>query len=418
LTQPLMNRKLLAALEVFMSRTIDMSVKLGDITFKNPFIVGAGPTVKSVDQIKAAEQNGWAGVSFKLAIDPFPYINWPPRYRWLNKQKIHIFTAETRLTAEQALTLLEGARKNTSEIVLIPTITYDGRDREGWVRMAKRFEEAGAHAIELNMCCPNMSFNVQATGSESEEATGASLGSDLTALPKVVKLITAAIRVPVIVKLTPEGGLIAQAAEACMAAGAAAVGSTANRLGIPDIDIRNPMATIYRLQENITLGCISGPWLRPLGMRDTYEMRFHLGKGPFIIGSGGVRDLQSAVQQIMLGADAVWICTETMIRGFGWLPKLLDELKGYMSEMGYKSIGDFRDLLLKNIKTSQELTVHDGYAEVDLEKCTACGLCWKIGHCPAISHPEETTTIDRELCLACSTCVDICPQKAIRMVKL
>ena len=401
-----------------MKSSVDLSVRLGDITFKNPFIVGAGPTVKTVDQIKAAEDSGWAGVSFKLAIDPFPYINWPPRYRWLRREKIHMFTAETRLKTDQALKLLEEARKGTSEIVLIPTITYDGKDREGWVRMAKRFEDAGAHAVELNMCCPNMSFNVQTTGGESEEATGASLGSDLVALPKVVRLITEAIGVPIIVKLTPEGGLIAQAAEASLSAGAAAVGSTANRLGVPDIDIRNPMGTIYRLQENITLGCISGPWLRPLGMRDTYEMRFHLGKQPFIIGSGGVRDLQSAVQQIMVGADAVWICTETMLRGFDWLPKLLEELQSYMAEMGYGSIADFRDILLKNIKTSQELTVHDGYAEVDLDKCNACGLCWKIGHCCAISHPEDRTTIDRQSCIACSTCVDICPQKAIRMVKV
>jgi dihydroorotate dehydrogenase/Pyruvate/2-oxoacid:ferredoxin oxidoreductase delta subunit len=400
------------------SKSVDLSVRMGDITFKNPFIVGAGPTAKTVDQIKAAEDSGWAGVSFKLAIDPFPYINWPPRYRWLRREKIHMFTAETRLKTDQALKLLEEARKTTSELVLIPTITYDGKDREGWVKMAKRFEDAGAHAVELNMCCPNMSFNVQATGGESQEATGASLGSDLVALPKVVKLITEAIGVPIIVKLTPEGGLIAQAAEASLAAGAAAVGSTANRLGIPDIDIRDPMGTIYRLQENITLGCISGPWLRPLGMRDTYEMRFHLGEKPFIIGSGGVRDLQSAVQQIMVGADAVWICTETMLRGFDWLPKLLEELQSYMAEMGYRSIGDFRDLLLKNIKTSQELTVHEGYAEVDLDKCNACGLCWKIGHCCAISHPKDRTTIDRQACIACSTCVDLCPQKAIRMVKV
>jgi dihydroorotate dehydrogenase/Pyruvate/2-oxoacid:ferredoxin oxidoreductase delta subunit len=400
------------------SRSVDLSVRMGDISLKNPFIVGAGPTAKTVDQIKAAEDSGWAGVSFKLAIDPFPYINWPPRYRWLRKEKIHIFTAETRLKTDSALKLLEEARKTTSEIVLIPTITYDGKDREGWVRMAKRFEDAGAHAVELNMCCPNMSFNVQATGGESEEATGASLGSDLVALPKVVKLITEAVGVPIIVKLTPEGGLIAQAAAASLAAGAAAVGSTANRLGVPDIDIRDPMGTIYRLQENITLGCISGPWLRPLGMRDTYEMRFHLGEKPFIIGSGGVRDLQSAVQQIMVGADAVWICTETMLRGFDWLPKLLEEMESYMAEMGYGKIGDFRDLLLKNIKTSQELTVYDGYAEVDLDRCNACGLCWQIGHCRAISHPDDRTTIDRQFCIACSTCVDICPQRAIQMVKV
>lgn len=89
-----------------------------------------------------------------------------------------------------------------------------------------------------------------------------------------------------------------------------------------------------------------------------------------------------------------------------------------MAEMGYERIGDFRDLLLKNIKTSQELTVYEGYAEVDLDKCNACGLCWKIGHCCAISHPDDRTTIGRKASIACSTCADICPQKAIHMVQV
>jgi len=397
--------------------SVDLSVRLGDVEFKNPFIVGAGPTVKTVDQILAAEQNGWAGVSFKLAIDPFPYINWPPRYRWLRREKAHMFTAESRLTADESLALLEEARKKTSDIVLIPTITYDGEDREGWVRLARRFQDAGAHVIELNMCCPNMSFNVETTGSESKEATGASLGSDLKALPEVVRLITRALDVPVIVKLTPEGGKIALAAEASIGAGAAAVGNTANRLGIPDIDIHRPAGTIYRLQDHLTLGCLSGPWIRPLALRDTYEMRFRLGDRGFVIGSGGVSDMQSAVEQIMVGADAVWICTETMLRGFDWLPKLLDDLLSYMEEMGYRRIDDFKGILLDNIKTAADLTVYGGYAVVDYEKCNSCGLCWRIGHCHAITHPDGRTVIDLAECMACSTCADICPRGAIRMEK-
>jgi len=402
------------------SDTVDISVKMGDVKFRNPFIVGAGPTVKCLDHLRQAEDAGWAGASLKLAIEPFPYINWPPRYRWLRKNRLHIFSAEARLTPNESLKLLEEGRRVTKDLVLIPTITYDGEDDEGWAIMAKRFEGAGAHVIELNMCCPNMSFNLTTSGERTEKATGASLGSDLVELPRVVKRIVDAVKIPVIVKLTPEGGKIAQAAYQSLKAGAAAVGGVANRLGIPDIDIQDPMGTIYRLQDNITLGCLSGPWIRPLALRDTYEMRFFLNKmgmNSFVFGSGGVSDLSSAVQQIMVGADAVWICTETMLRGFNWLPKMIDDLKAYMRGMGYARIRDFRDLLHKNIKAATELTVYSGNAEVDLEKCNSCESCWNIGHCPAISHPGGVTTIAKELCLACSTCVDVCPRSALRMVK-
>lgn len=399
------------------SSSADLNVQLGSLSLRNPFLVGSGPTVKNVDQMRMAADNGWAGASIKLAIDPVPYLSFPPRYRWLKKEKIHIFTAEKRLTADEALSVVEQARSAVQDFAIIPTITYDGQDYEGWGRLARRFEEAGAHAVELNMCCPNMSFNLSSTGTSTEKSTGASLGNDLANLPRAVRSVVDAVSVPVIVKFSPEGNQLAAAGRVALDAGAAAVGHAGNRLGIPDIDITRPLDPVYRLQDQVTLGCISGPWLRPLALRDTYQMRHYLGPDAFIIGSGGISDLQSSVQQIMVGSDAVWICTETMIRGFDWLPRLLDKLVDYMRSMQFCTIGDMRDLLHQNIASAQELTIHDGYAAVDPDTCTNCGLCWKIGHCDAIRHDEGTTVIDPELCLACSTCVDVCPRSAIRMVE-
>ena len=411
--------------------SVDLSVNLKGVKFKNPFLVGSGPTVKNLDQIKAAADSGWAGASIKLAIDPFPYLNLPPRYRWLTREKIHIFTAEKRLKAEEALSLMEECRKVRDDFVVIPTLTFDGEDYEGWGTLARRFVNAGARIIELNMCCPNMSFNLASTGKETKKSTGASLGNDLENLPRVIRIVREAVSVPVIVKFFAEASTLSQSARLALEAGADAVGIAGNILGIPDIDIRRPRESIYRLQDQITLGCISGPWIRPVALKATYNIRKALGPKGFIIGSGGVTDLESAVQQIMVGSDMVWICTETMIRGFDWLPELLDGFEKYMAEMGYNSIRDFRDILLGNITSAQDLTIHSGYAEVDPVKCNACGLCQRIGHCDAIgddgggsksesksgSKSGGKAVINRDKCLACSTCIDICPRKAINMKK-
>lgn len=56
---------------------------------------------------------------------------------------------------------------------------------------------------------------------------------------------------------------------------------------------------------------------------------------------------------------------------------------------------------------------------VDLDLCTACGTCFRVG-CPAISQSEETnekgrhkSEIDPDLCTGCAICAQVCPAEAI-----
>jgi MinD superfamily P-loop ATPase len=52
-----------------------------------------------------------------------------------------------------------------------------------------------------------------------------------------------------------------------------------------------------------------------------------------------------------------------------------------------------------------------------MSKCTSCGLCQKVGHCYAIKSDNKKPVINIKDCLGCSTCVDVCPKKAVKMVK-
>ena len=160
-------------------RKIDilLPVEIAGVRFRNPFYVASGPTTMSVDQLVRIEETGWGGASLKLTIDPTPYINRYPRYSYYREDGILSFTTERRLTFEQGLQLMEAGRRATKEIALFSNITYSGEGVEGWVNMAKKFEQAGAHINELNMCCPNMSYNVELSeGKTSGPRTGASLG--------------------------------------------------------------------------------------------------------------------------------------------------------------------------------------------------------------------------------------------------
>ena len=351
-----------------MRRDNYLPVTVGGIEFKNPFYVASGPTTKSVRQLVRIEETGWAAASIKLTIDPAPYINRVPRYAVFKDRGALCFTAEKRLEFSQGLKLVEESKKVLNDLLLMANITYAGDlGAEGWVNMAKKFEDVGADIIELNMCCPNMSYNVQlSSGSDDSTAynTGASLGQHEAAVAEIVNEIKRSIKIPVFVKLTPEGGRIAQVAKTLYAAGADAVGGTANRLGIPPIDLDNPGMAAYHLQKEISMSCHSGGWLKPLSLRDTFEIRKVNGPEPRIMAAGGVRNYRDAIEMFMCGADLIGICSETLISGYDFIGGLISDLKKYMDEHGYRNTLEMRDLVVPEIKTAPELTLYEGYARI------------------------------------------------------
>lgn len=351
-----------------MAKDLYLPVEIAGLTFKNPFYVASGPTTKSVKQLVRIEQTGWAAASIKLTIDPYPYINRKPRYAVFKDRNALCFTAEKRLDTEEGLALIDGAKKHLSELLLMANITYAGDDGvEGWVRMAKRFEDVGADIIELNMCCPNMSYNLEVSGGDDTSCTiktGASLGQHEEEVAEIIRAIKSQVRIPLFVKLTPEGGRIAQISKALYEAGADSVGGTANRLAIPPIDLDHPGKSAYHLQNEISMSCHSGQWLKPLALRDTYEMRKLNGPGPRIHAAGGIRNASDAAEIMMCGADLVGICSETLMNGYDIVNGIVSDLKDYMASHGYATTRDMRDLVVPEVRTAADLTLRDGFARI------------------------------------------------------
>lgn len=374
-------------------RNFDLPVEIGGVKFRNPFYVASGPTTKSVEQLKVIEECGWGAASIKLTIDPAPYINRKPRYAIFKDRNALCFTVEKRLTFEQGLKLMVDAKKELKgDLKLFANITYAGDDgAAGWVNMAKKFEEAGADVIELNMCCPNMSFNLQlSSGDENASAkkTGASLGQNAEAVSEIVRAIKKEISIPLFVKLTPEGGQIAKVATALYAAGADAVGGTSNRMAIPPINIEEPNRAPYHLQDEISMSCHCGSWVKPLALRDTYEIRKVNGPEGKIMMAGGIRNWHDAIEMFMCGADMIGICSETLISGYDFIGDLIDGVRDFMQSHGYKTTRDMRDLIVPHVRSAQDVTLYHGYAHIKENLAAPCkGTC--PAHVPAQAYVHK-----------------------------
>lgn len=349
-------------------KDIRIPVTVGGVTFKNPFFVASGPTTKSVKQLIRIEETGWAAASIKLSIDPAPYINRKPRYSLFKDRDALAFTAEKRLTFQEGLQLIRDAKPHLHDLILMANITYAGdAGVDGWVNMAKKFEEAGADIIELNMCCPNMSYNVEMTsggGCTAKKQTGASMGQQADVAAEICRAVKNAISIPLFVKLTPEGGQIAKVAKALYEAGADAVGGTGNRLGMPPIDIDDPGKAFYHLQKEISMGCHCGKWLKPLAQRDTYEIRKVCGMEAPIMAAGGITDWRDAVEMILCGGTLLGVCAETLISGYDICRPMIAGLDKYMQEHGYTDLSQMRGLVVPEVRTASDVTIFAGYAKI------------------------------------------------------
>ncbi len=190
--------------------------------------------------------------------------------------------------------------------------------------VAGRMAAAGVAAIELNLSCPHA------------RGVGAEIGSTPDMVEAVCKAVKASVKIPVFAKLTPNTSSIASLAKAAEAGGAD---------GVVAINTLKAMAICPELARPVLsnkVGGLSGPAVKPVGVRCVYEI-FEAVDIP-IIGAGGVSSANDALEYIMAGASAVQIGTAVWTAGTAVFSGICDGLIAFMSANGYRSVEEMRGI--------------------------------------------------------------------------
>jgi len=203
----------------------------------------------------------------------------------------------------------------------IPVIgSIFGSNSKEFLILAKKMQEFGADAIELNMSCPHA------------KGYGLELGSD----PKIVEDITLKvkkeIKIPVFVKISPNLMNISEIAKAAEDGKADAIVAinTVKAMKI-DIDLKRPV-----LANKI--GGYSGKAIKPIGVRCVYDIAQNV-KIP-IIGVGGITSGEDAIEYIMAGATALQVGTGLYNRGINIFGKINKEIIDWMKKNKIEKITD------------------------------------------------------------------------------
>ena len=153
--------------------------------------------------------------------------------------------------------------------------------------------------IEVNISCPNVANR------------GLVFACDPLSAAKVIALVREKLPrdIPIFAKLSPDVTDIVEIARACVKAGADGLTMINTLLGmVIDTDLLRPKVA------GVT-GGLSGPAIRPVAVRAIWQVRAAMLEGRIptvpIIGVGGVRTGDDALQLVAAGASAIQVGTAT-----------------------------------------------------------------------------------------------------------
>ena len=167
-----------------------------------------------------------------------------------------------------------------------------GATIEEYVEVTQRFDDSPIDGIEINISCPNV------------KEGGLSFGNYPDMSARVGAACRAVTDKPLITKLSPNQTDIAANARACINAGSDGLAVINTIMGMA-IDVETGRPIIGNVQ-----GGLSGPAIRPIALLKVHQVYQEAGpRGIPIIGQGGIRTYQDAIEFLLAGATTIGLGT-------------------------------------------------------------------------------------------------------------
>ena len=296
-----------------------LSVNLNGLELKNPIMTASGTYGY------ASEYNDFIDVS-KLGSVVTKAISLNPR-----AGNRHLRITETRAGMINSIGL-ENVGIDKFLEVKVPELTENnidyvmnvaGSTLEEYVQVAKKCDENGVKAIELNVSCPNVKSGCL------------EFGTDENSLYELVSAVRAVYNGFLIVKLTPNVTSIEKLGIAAEKAGANAV-SAINTLKGTSIKIERVRG---KFVKTIVQGGYSGIGIKPVAIGAVCRLSKVINIP--IIGIGGIETLDDVLEFFAAGAEAVQVGTANFTHP-ETAEKLVDELEEYITKNGFESLDELK----------------------------------------------------------------------------
>lgn len=303
---------------------MDLSVKYLGLELRNPLIVGSSGLTDSVKKIVDLEKFGAGAVVIKSIFEEEITMEYekvlaeeaPSRYKDDYLDYFDYKIKEQNITNYIKLISDAKAKVNIPVIASINCISS-----HEWTYFAKKIEDAGADALELNL------FVLPSTLEKNLDEI------DHIYL-EIINDVKNLVNIPISIKISYYFSNLGRAINVLSKTGVKGI-VLFNRFYSPDIDIDKmevvPTNVFSSPQELST----SLRWIGIMANRVKCDLA----------ASTGVHDGQAVIKQLLAGADAVQMVSALYKNGPEYLQKVIEEVESWMNDKGFNSINDFKGKL-------------------------------------------------------------------------
>jgi dihydroorotate dehydrogenase (fumarate) len=302
---------------------VDLTTTYLGLRLKNPFVASSSPLTDKLETVLQMQEAGVAAVVLPSLFEEQVINESWKLHRDLLRGSEQFYEALTYLPDTGRYSIgpekyVERLRK-VKEAAQIPVLgSLNGVTTGGWIEYAKKIEQAGADALEINL------YDVVT----NPDLTGSSLETNHITL---VRDIRAQVKIPIAVKLSPFYTSLPNFAMRLAEAGADGL-VLFNRFYQPDFDLET-----LEVAPNLVLS-------------NSNEMRLPLrwvailyGRIPVDLGlTSGVHTAKDLVKALMAGASAAMVTSELLHHGIARITDILTDLQTWLEEHEYESVAQLK----------------------------------------------------------------------------
>jgi dihydroorotate dehydrogenase (fumarate) len=319
---------------------VDLSCKYLGLQLKNPIVVGSSGLTSSLENLRSISRLGAGAVVLKsifeeqiryetdkfLQSDNKAMKSWQETFQDIvSKKEFYYEEAYDYLTnyarehtLNQYLSLISAAKKEI-DIPLIASINCTTQYE--WQYFAKRIQEAGADALELNVYLLPSDF--ERSGAENEKVYF-----------DIIREVKKFISIPLSLKIGYYFSSLANTALSLSETGISGL-TLFNRPYNPDIDTVNLQVNASNMFSRDSEYSHTLRWVALLAGRLNCD----------IAASTGIHNHETVIKQILAGADAVHMVSVFYKHHFDILSEITGGLQTWMAAHNFSSISDFKGLL-------------------------------------------------------------------------